>query len=265
MRISPNRQNNVDVLVRRLYSWLCLESGAHDVMIKIILYVDIAYFYRKANILRSWWLLVWYSMEILRQQIPVSQLQIWMETCIASCGLWAVAVLNICCVAVQDSRGCSVYEHAAVRFFWTDNLHLLDCLWLGQYWRRLTQTETAEARVRKKKLIWNWLRQQPHSTQVVHCLQIVRCWLWLTRQFAAASSAAISWWHYEQEMLPARFQETAQSEQHWHSDADMDYQQMYISFEYALRMGAKGLQWFNFFSLPKFTFSLHEFRVRFRV
>ena len=188
-----------------------------------------------------------------------------------------VRPLSSCCIKYLLCRSAgfswlfSIWTHSCSVFFrlttctcWT----ACDWVSIDADWHRLKQQKQESG---KKTLIWNWLRQQPHSTQVVHCLQIVRCWLWLTRQFAAASSAAISWWHYEQEMLPARFQETAQSEQHWHSDADIDYQQMYNSFEYALRMGAKGLfcsawlQWFNFFSLPKFTFSLHEFRVRFRV
>ena len=113
-------------------------------------------------------------------------------TCIASRCLWAVAILKSLFVSVQDSRGCTTYEHTAVRvFFLTDNLQLLHC---PVTWSRLTQTS--------------------------------------------------------QEMLPTRFQETALSEQHWHSDADIkafmcskltNYQRMHVSFEFALKMGAKGM------------------------
>ena len=34
--------------------------------------------------------------------------------------------------------------------------------------------------------------------------------------------SVVSQWHHAQEMLPTRFQETAQSEQHWHSNADIE-------------------------------------------
>ena len=44
---------------------------------------------------------------------------------------------------------------------------------------------------------WNWLRQQPHSTQAAHCLQKVQCWLpCINNSRTAASSAAVSWRHH---------------------------------------------------------------------
>ena len=72
--------------------------------------------------------------------------------------------------------------------------------------------------------IWNWLKQLPHSTQLVHCHQTVSCcFAWCINDGRTdPSSAAVSWRHHEQEMLSARFQETTQSEQHWHSKADME-------------------------------------------
>ena len=77
----------------------------------------------------------------------VSLLQIsliWMKIWIASHCLWAVAVLkSLLCLSagpLQDSSGCSIYEHTAVAFFLpTDNLHLLDCT---VTWSLLTLTDT---------------------------------------------------------------------------------------------------------------------------
>ena len=140
-------------------------------MITTIIYVDIAFFYRKANILHRW-------SNILRVSLlQISVIQ--METCIASHGLSAVAILKLCCVSVQDSRGWSVYEHTAVRvFLLTDNLHLLDC---SVTWSPLTRTDAdwtcwlaANARVWKHKHRFSVLMLQHtdcngRHPQVLHC------------------------------------------------------------------------------------------------
>ena len=92
-------------------------------------------------------------MHFLREQRPVSRLQILliqMKTCIASSCLWAVAILkSLLCLsagALQESRGCSIYQHTAFRVFFN---RLTTCTywtaqWLGHCWRGLTQTELAD-------------------------------------------------------------------------------------------------------------------------
>ena len=148
-------------------------------MITTIIYVDIAFFYRKANILHRW-------SNILRVSLlQISVIQ--METCIASHGLSAVAILKLCCVSVQDSRGWSVYEHTAVRvFLLTDNLHLLDC---SVTWSPLTRTDAdwtcwlaANARVWKHKHRFSVLMLQHtdcngRHPQVLHCRR-QQAWHW---------------------------------------------------------------------------------------
>ena len=118
-------------------------------------------------------------------------------------------------------------------FFSTGNLDLLDC---SVTWSLLTRTDadwtcwlTADARVLKHKHKFEtdpdscqWL---PYHTQVVHCLQTLHCWLRLIHQTMAEQLHPQQPSHddtHAQERLPTRFQETAQSEQHWHSDADIE-------------------------------------------
>ena len=70
--------------------------------------------------------------------------------------------------------------------------------------------------------IWNWLRQRPHRTQAVmptnSTLLPLRHW-W---QNSCILCSRLVTTPCEQEMLPTRFQGTAQSEQHWHSYADIE-------------------------------------------
>ena len=139
-------------------------------MIKIIFYLDIAFFYSKANILRRW----------------SNILSIWFNGnkglchgCRSHCfGLLYLAFeqllySNLCCVSVQDSRGCLVYEHIGAQlfafFFWLRTYTCWTAHWLGQCWRWLTLTELADSRnksLETQTQIWNWLRQRPHIT---HC------------------------------------------------------------------------------------------------
>ena len=153
-----------------------------------------------------------------------------MKTCIASRGLWAVAILKSLCVSVQDSRGCSRYEHAALRvFFATDNLHLLDC---SVTWSLLTWTDadwtcwlTADSQVLKHKHKFETDSDSCHTVHrsyTAYKQYTVGCAWCVNDGRTAASSAAVSWPHHAQELLPTLFQETAQSEQHWHSYADIE-------------------------------------------
>ena len=98
--------------------------------------------------------------------------------------------------------------------------------------------------------ICNWLRQRPHHTQVVHCLQLVLCWLLLMRQ---------RWQLHPQQLHPqppsittpwARnaFHEIFRKPpnqkflcRHGRLYLLQIFQRMHISFEYALKIGAKGM------------------------
>ena len=89
-------------------------------------------------------------------QRPVTRLQISLiqiKICIASRGLWAVAI------QFRSTAGFSwlfiIWTHSCSLFFLTDNLHLLDC---SETWSLLMRTDadwtcwlTADARVRKHK------------------------------------------------------------------------------------------------------------------
>ena len=159
-------------------------------MIKIISYVDIAFFYRKANILR-WW------SNILRIFNGNKGL---CHCCRFNWFGWKLALLhtafeplwyqNLCCVLVEDSRGCPIYEHTAVRvqiFFVDWQLApvglLSDLVTVDTDWRRLNLlTDSRRRSPETQRQFWNWLRQLPYSTQVVNCLQTVHCWLHLMGQ-----------------------------------------------------------------------------------
>ena len=161
---------------------------------------------------------------------------------------------------MQDSSGYSIYENAAVRvFFATDNLHLLDC---SVTWSLLTRTDadwtcwlTADARVRKHKHKFETDSDSGHPVHrsyTAYKQYTASCPWCVNDGRTAESSAAVSWWHHAQEMLATRFQETAQSEQHWHFECGhkrlylsqtQNYQRMHNSFECALKMGAEGMFW----------------------
>ena len=109
-----------------------------------------------------------------------------MKTCIASRGLWAVAILkSLLCLsadALQESCGFSIYQHTAFRVFFNG---LKTCTYWTAQWR--SDLVTADADWHRLNLltdstspetqtqIWNWLRQRPPRTFVVHCLQTVHC------------------------------------------------------------------------------------------
>ena len=119
-------------------------------MIKIISYVVIAFFYRKANILHRWSNILRFfnGNKGLCQRLQISL--IWMKTCIASRGLWAVAILkSLLCLSagpLQESYGFSIYQHTAfcVFFNWLTTCTYWTAQWLGHCWRGLTQTELAD-------------------------------------------------------------------------------------------------------------------------
>ena len=153
-------------------------------------------------------------------------LLIQMKTCIASHCLWTVATLKsqlcLSAGALQDSPGCSRYQHTAFRVFF-NQLTTCTCWtaqWLGHCERWLTQTELADltdSRLTSPETqtqIWNWLRQLPPHTHVVHYLQTVHCWLPLRQRWqnSCILSSRLMTTPYDEEMLPTRFQETAQSE-----------------------------------------------------
>ena len=72
-------------------------------------------------------------------------------------------------------------------FFSTETCTCWTTQWLGHCWRWLTQTELANWQQTHESgntnTFWNWLRQQPHSTQVVHYLQTVHWGLLRMRQW----------------------------------------------------------------------------------
>ena len=174
-----------------------------------------------------------------------------MKTCIASSCLWAVAILkSLLCLSARFSWLFNIWTRSCSRFFCYWQLApaglLCDLVTVDADWRRLNLLTDS----RRTTQIWNWLRQLQHHTQVIHCLQTVHCWLPLMCQRWENSWILISWWHHAQEMLATRFQETTQSEQHWHFQCrhlrlylsqTQNYQRMHISFEYALKMGAEGM------------------------
>ena len=157
-------------------------------MIKIIIYIDIAFFYRKANIIHRW-------SNILRKfygNKGVCHCVIRMEACIASRGP-AVAILkSLLCLSAGFSWLVSTWTHSCSGFqVFTDRklapagLHS-DLVTADADWRRLNLlADSRSCRCTSQEThtqIWNWLRQRPHSTQVVHCLQTVHCWLYLMCQ-----------------------------------------------------------------------------------
>ena len=74
---------------------------------------------------------------------------------------------NLCCVSVQDSCGCSVYQHTAVLFFLPmDNLHLLDC---SVTWSLLTQTDADwTCWVAANAWIWKHKHRFEHDSDSCH-------------------------------------------------------------------------------------------------
>ena len=155
-------------------------------------------------------------------------------------------------------RGCSAYEQTAVRvFFSADSLHLQDCIsdlvTDDVDWRRLNCWLTADTQVRKHKHKFATDSDSGHTIHrlySVHCLQLVLCWLLLMRQ---------RWQLHPQQLHPqppsittpwARnaFHEIFRKPpnqkflcRHGRLYLLQIFQRMHISFEYALKIGAKGM------------------------
>ena len=162
------------------------------------------------------------------EQRPVSLLQIsliWMKTCIASHCLWAVTILKyLLCLIAGFLWLFSIWTHSCSHFFDWQLVPaglLSDLVTVDAYWLRLKLlTDSRHTSPETQTQIWIWLRQLPHSTQVVYCPQTVHCWLHLISQQLQQLSHDNT---HKQAMLPTIFQETTQSEQHWHSDAERLY------------------------------------------
>ena len=157
----------------------------------------------------------------------------------------------------ENSRGCSIYINTAVLVLSIDNLHLLDC---SVTWSLLTLTDvdwfcwlTADARVQKHKHKIETDSDWPHSTQIVHCLQTIHCWLHLmcerwqnscilsTRLMTAQSTRNASL-EISRNRRPIRTALTFWCRQRrLYLSQTQNYQGMHISFEYALKMGAEGI------------------------
>ena len=111
-----------------------------------------------------------------------------MKTCIASRGLWAVAILkSLLCLSAGFSWLFNIWTSSSSRFFCDWQLApaglLCDLVTVNADWRRLNLlTDSRRTSPETQTQIWNWLRQLPPRTQVVHCLQTVHCWLPLMRQ-----------------------------------------------------------------------------------
>ena len=153
---------------------------------------------------------------------------------------------NLVAIYIMDTQLFVFFNQLTTCTCWTAQ-------WLGLCWRGLTEAELADSRrtsPETQKQIWNWLRQLPPSTPVVHYLQTVHCWLPLRQlwQKSCILSSRLMTTPYVEEILPTRFQETAQSEQHWHSDADIEgfiCRKLKVSTNAhlvrCLKMGAKGM------------------------
>ena len=105
---------------------------------------------------------------------------------------------------------------------------LSDLVTVDAYWHwlnllvysRLTRKET-------QTKIWNWLRQRPHHTQVVHFLQTVHCLLhlmcqWWQNSCILSSSLMTTPCTRNATYDISRNHAVTQSEQHWHSNADIE-------------------------------------------
>ena len=110
---------------------------------------------------------------IQREQRPVSRLQISvtrMKTCIASCGIWAVAILKyLLCLSAGFSWLFNVRTRSCSRFSFDwqlapAGLHS-DLVTVDADWRRLNLlTYSRRTSLKTQTQIWNWLKQRPHRT-----------------------------------------------------------------------------------------------------
>ena len=129
-----------------------------------------------------------------------------MKTWIASSGLWAVAILkSLLCLsagALQESRGCSIYQNTAFRVFFN---RLTTCTywtaqWLGHCWRGLTQTELADWQYESGNTNTDLKLTQTAATQYIRSTLPTNSTLLrlpcVDDGRTAASSAAVSWLHH---------------------------------------------------------------------
>ena len=181
----------------------------------------------------------------------------WWKLALLHTALEQLRYYNLCYVSVQDSRGCSIYEHAVVLFFFSWQLApaglLCDLVTVDADWHRLKLlTDSRRTSLEKQTQICNWLRQLPHSTQVVHCLHAVHCGLQLMHQQWENSCILSSRLMMTPYARNASYEisRNLQSEQHWHFECryrrlyllqTQNYQRMHILFEYSLKMGAEGM------------------------
>ena len=114
-----------------------------------------------------------------------------METCFASRCLWAGAILkSLLCLSAGFSCLFSIWTHSCSVFFTDRQLSparlLSDLVTADADWRRLNLlTGSRRTSPETQTQIWTWLRQRPHCTPVVHCLQTV---LWGPRLLCLALS-----------------------------------------------------------------------------
>ena len=181
-----------------------------------------------------------------------------MKTCIVSRGLWAVAILKyLLCFSAGFSwlfniwaRSCSLFccdWQLAPAGLLSDlvtvdaDRHRLNLLTDS----RLTSPET-------QTQIWNWLRQLPPRTFVVHCLQTVHCCACPASTMAEqlhpqqpSHDYTICWRYATYEIsrnCPIRTALTFLCRhRRLYLSQTQNYQRMHISFEYALKMGAEGM------------------------
>ena len=233
-------------------------------MIKILFYVDIAFFYRKANIQHRWSNILRISNRS-KGLYDCCKIQ-WFGSKLAllHSAFEQSLYLDLCCVSVQDSHGCSVTQNMNTQLFsffcrlttctcWTAQWHgHSDMVIVDADWHRLKLlTDSRSSSLETQTQIWNWLRQLPHCTQVIHCLLTVHCWLLLMRQrwqdsciFSSRLMMTLcsrSAYEISRNCL-IRTASTFLC-RHWrlYLSQTQNYQRMHITFEYALKMGAEGL------------------------
>ena len=147
---------------------------------------------------------------------------------LSSCNI-KISVVSQCRFTAGISWLIIIWTHSFCLFFTDWQLAPAglrsDSVTVDAEWQRLNLlTDSRHTSPETQTQIWNWLRQRPPSTSVVHYLQTVHCGLPLRQRWqnSCIFSSCLMTTPYEEEMLPTKFEETAQSEQHWHSDPDIE-------------------------------------------
>ena len=215
-----------------LTDWQLAPAGLCS-MIKIISYVVIAFSYGKANILHRWSniLRIFYGNKGLchcADLIDSDENLHCFTRPLSSCNI-KISVVSQCRFTAGISWLIIIWTHSFCLFFTDWQLAPAglrsDSVTVDADWQRLNLlTDSRHTSPETQTQIWNWLRQRPPSTSVVHYLQTVHCGLPLRQRWqnSCILSSRLMTTPYAEDMLPTRFQETAQSEQHWHSDADIE-------------------------------------------